>query len=121
MHFLCADNMNLQLHKMNSSMQVSAQQKSFGLPSDVRPQPLHQRGDQSLQGVCLDEAQQDGVPGETLQTGKDGEMSVEVGVRPDLAQSDGGPHLHLVQHVELADLAVWTVDLLLSAVWPVIG
>ena len=68
MHFLCADNMNLQLHKMNS-VQVSAQQKSFGLPSDVRPQPLHQRGDQSLQGVCLDEAQQDGVPGETLKTG----------------------------------------------------
>ena len=66
--------------------------------------------DADVPGVIGDEAHQHGVPGETLQTGKDGEMSVEDGVRLDLPQSDGGPR-HL-QHVQLTDLAV-----LLWAVW----
>ena len=75
-----------------------------GLPGDILPQPVHQGGDLPLPGVVGDEAHQHGVPGETLQAGKDGEMSVEEGVRLDLPQPDGGPR-H-VQHVQLTDLAV---------------
>ena len=97
-------------------MMFSVDEKLAGLRGDVVPQPVHQGGDLPLPGVVGDEAHQHGVPGETLQTGEDGEMSVEDGVRLDLPQPDGCP-LDLLQHVQLADLAVWTCYSGRSGLW----
>ena len=67
----------------------------------VQPQLVHKGPDLPLLGVVGDEAYQDHVSAETLQTGKDREMSVEDGVSLDLPQPDGSPLYVLVQHFQL--------------------